>query len=343
MTQRSVRSLLLSSVQVVFAGVALLWLLSQIEPQAVLGRLLGLDQVTIAILLGISLLAVVFRFDTWYAILRVRSPLSLRSAGRITLAVNFINQLLPSRLSGRVAAPFVIKTETGLSYPDAAAAAGVHTGMYAVLYGVASMVGLALIVVLETISTGLLGLLLLSSGLYLFAGASILLGGSNLPALDPVVEWAARWARYVPRVGTTLAARIRGVTEFTAASTTVFRELAWSHRRWARYAASWSVVLLVAPAVRVGILLGAFGSQFEPLILLPLYLITAYSVTLLPLTPGGIGITEATATAVFVAFGVDSGVIVPIVFIDRIFGIYLPAVLGWWPAASLDLTRLSPE
>jgi hypothetical protein len=88
-------------------------------------------------------------------------------------------------------------------------------------------------------------------------------------------------------------------------------------------------------------MLTAFGVAFEPAVLLPLYLVTAYSVTLLPLTPGGVGVTEATATAVFVSLGVPSAAIVPIVFVDRLFGIYLPAVIGWYPAARLDLSALA--
>ncbi len=70
---------------------------------------------------------------------------------------------------------------------------------------------------------------------------------------------------------------------------------------WLRYAVGWAVDLVLAPGVRVGLLLGSFGVAFEPLVALPLYLLVAYTVTLLPLTPGGIGIAEATATAVFVA------------------------------------------
>jgi uncharacterized protein (TIRG00374 family) len=84
----------------------------------------------------------------------------------------------------------------------------------------------------------------------------------------------------------------------------------------------------------------SFGVTVQPAILLPLYLVTAYSVTLLPLTPGGIGVTEATATAVFVSLDVPSAVIIPVIFLDRFLGVYLPALVGWYPSLDMDLSAL---
>jgi len=44
---------------------------------------------------------------------------------------------------------------------------------------------------------------------------------------------------------------------------------------------------------------------------LPRYLVTACGVILLSLTPGGIGVAEATATAMFRMLGVQDAMIVP--------------------------------
>ena len=73
---------------------------------------------------------------------------------------------------------------------------------------------------------------------------------------------------------------------------------------------------------------------------LPLYLVTAYSITLLPLTPGGIGVTEATAVAVFAGLGIPESVAIPVIFLDRFLGVYLPALLGWYPATDVDVSVL---
>ncbi|MFP4530193.1 MAG: lysylphosphatidylglycerol synthase transmembrane domain-containing protein [Halodesulfurarchaeum sp.] len=341
MTARSRRQVAFTVVQYGIAVLALGWLVTQVELAEAASRLAGLDRPTVLAILGVSLLGAIAQIDTWTAVLEPVQSVGIRAVASISLAVNFINQLLPSRLSGRLAAPFVVRANTGMRYADAAAASGVHTGIYAVLYGLVSTIGLLAIMVYEAPSGGLLLLLAISTGLYLLAGSIVLLAGTNLRVLDPIVAGVATILERVPRVGSTLAAWVRGLTEFTEASTRSFRKLAANRRVWVRYAASWSVVLLVAPGVRVWLMLTAFGIQFEPLLLLPLYLLTGYSVTLLPISPGGVGVTEATATAVFVTLGIPAAAIVPIIFVDRIFGIYLPAVLGWVPAARLDLSELA--
>lgn len=341
MTTRSPRQVAITAGQYLIALLAFAWMLEQIEIGAALHRLASLDPFTFGGLLLVSVLGVLARFDTWAAVLNPLTTVGYRAVARISLSVNFINQLLPSRLSGRVAAPFVIRARTGIDYSEAAAVSGVHTGIYAVLYGIVATAGLAAILLFEPISLGLLALLGVSTALYLLAGSVVLVAGSNLHVLDPLLRGMARVASAIPRVGTALAARIDGLTDFTDASTQAFRALVSNRRVWLRYGVGWSIVLLVAPAVRVWLLLTAFGAPFEPMALLPLYLVTGYSVTLLPISPGGVGVTEATATAVFVTLGVPSTVIVPIVIVDRIFGIYLPAALGWLPTARLDLTELS--
>ncbi|MFB6109358.1 MAG: lysylphosphatidylglycerol synthase transmembrane domain-containing protein [Halodesulfurarchaeum sp.] len=340
MTRRTARRVAITALQYAIALLALGWLVSRVDLQAVWARLASLDGPSIAVVLGVSLLGALAQFATWQTVLRPVGSVRFRAAAGISVIVNFVNQLLPSRLSGRLAAPFVIRSKTGLSYADAAAVSGVHTGVYAVLYGSVSTLGLLAIGLHESPPIGLLGLLALSTGLYLVAGGTILLAGTNLPILDPAISRLARAANRLPAVGEALADRIDGLTDFTEASTETVRALAADGGVWLRYGLAWAVVLLVAPALRVWVMLTAFGVEFEPALLLPLYLVTAYSVTLLPLTPGGIGVTEATATAVFVSLGVPRAAIVPIVFVDRLFGIYLPALIGWYPAARLDLSAL---
>ncbi|MDZ7851048.1 MAG: lysylphosphatidylglycerol synthase transmembrane domain-containing protein [Halodesulfurarchaeum sp.] len=343
MSHRSPRQVAFTAVQYAIAVLALGWLVTQIELVEVASRLAGLDLRTVLAIVGVSLLGAVAQFETWGAVLRPIRPVGSRAVASISLSVNFINQLLPSRLSGRLAAPFVVRANTGMRYADAAAVSGVHTGIYAVLYGLFSTVGLLAIVLFETPSRGLLALLAVSTGLYLLAGSVVIVAGTNLQVLDPIVAGIATGLGRLPRIGTKLAAWVTDLTDFTEASTESFRELAADRGVWLRYTASWSVVLLVAPGIRVWLMLSAFGIDFEPILLLPLYLVTGYSVTLLPISPGGVGVTEATATAVFITLGIPGSAIVPIIFVDRIFGIYLPAVLGWIPAARLDLSELAIE
>jgi uncharacterized protein (TIRG00374 family) len=340
-TRPSPQDVLVTAVQYGIGLVALWWLLTQIQFEKLLALLGGLDALTVAAVLLVSVVGLCGRFYTWHVVLNRLQPVSFRAAGSTDLIVNFVNQLLPSRLSGRVAAPFVLRSRIGISYPDAVAASGVHTGIYAVLYGLTATAGLA--VAAGSLSTEVLLLVALSTGLYLAAGAVVLLAGVNLTLLDRLLVGLEGFVRRLPRVSDALAGKIGDAVDFTEASTDVFRRLVSSPAVWLGYAAGWALALAVAPAVRVWLLLAAFGAPFEPAVLLPLILVMAYSVTLLPLTPGGIGVTEATATVVFVALGVPNAVIVPVIFIDRFLGVYLPALGGWYPSLQLNLSELSTE
>jgi len=316
---------------------ALAFLLSQVDVGAVSDNLRETEPAVLVALVLVTVAGVVSRFDTWRAVLSPFARVSLLAAGRVDLAVNFVNQLLPSRLSGRLAAPFILRAETGVDYGDATAAAGAHTGIYAVCYGLVSAVGL--LVIVGRVSTGILLLLVLSTGLYLVAGVVVLLAGLNLTVLDRLVGFLAALAERVPRVGSALADRVRSIPDITESSADAFGQISTDPRIWLRYGVGWAGALVVAPGIRVWLLFLSFGATVDPL-LLPLYLVTAYSITLLPLTPGGIGVTEATATAVFVGLGVPEAVVIPVIFLDRFLGVYLPAVVGWYPTLDMDLSVL---
>jgi uncharacterized protein (TIRG00374 family) len=100
---------------------------------------------------------------------------------------------------------------------------------------------------------------------------------------------------------------------------------------------------MFVPGLRVWLLLTALGESFTPVVLLPFALVMAYSVTILPLTPGGIGVAEASATTVIVALGVRPEIAAVVIILDRVIGVYLPAATGWIPVARMDLSAVLPN
>jgi uncharacterized membrane protein YbhN (UPF0104 family) len=144
----------------------------------------------------------------------------------------------------------------------------------------------------------------------------------------------------VPRVGDRLAGLAGALPSFTDESAGVFRDLSARPGVVVPYALGWAGNLVVAPGLRVLLLLTALGGGFSPEPLLGVALVMAYSVTVLPLTPGGVGVAEASATAVLVGLGVAPELAAVAVLVDRTLGVYLPAVLGWVPAARLDFGEL---
>lgn len=341
MTDRSRRVRLFKVAQYVLGVLALVWVFTQVEWAHVSSLLGRLSVGAVVALLAVSGLEVVIGLYLWYVLLDGVQRTHFSAAANTGLIVLFVNHLLPSRLSGRAVAPFVINNQTGMNYSDAIAVSGVHTGLYAFIYGVLSILGL--LIGFGQLPAGFVLVLALSATLYAVAGVLVLLAGVHMGAVDALVDGVNVLARRVPVVGDRLAVLAEKVPMFTTAAAATFRSLVSDPATVLSYAAGAVVVLLVTPGVRIWLLFEVLGAEFEPMILLPLYLVTAYSVTLLPLTPGGIGVSEASATAVFVALGIPSHIVVPTIFVDRLFRAYLPALLGWYPSLQTDLSGLVSE
>lgn len=329
------RTLLTTGLKYAVAAAVIGWLLSQVDWERV-GRLVaGLDTPTVLAVFGVTVIGLVGRFYTWQVLVG-RGRLSLADAGRLDLAVNFINQLFPSRLSGRSAAPLFIRQYTGVEMSDAVSLTGFHTAVYAGLYGLVSLVGIWL--TWTRLSGGLLVLIGLSASIYVVSALLIVAAGLHIDRLDWITARLRRAVGRVPVVGDKLAGLVDKVPEFTAETAAGFAALLRNPRIISGYTAGWVVAMLVAPGLRFWLLLQGFGTPFSPAVFLPVYLVTAYSVTLLPLTPGGIGISEASATLVFVALGIPESVVIPIVLLDRVLGVYLPALVGSVPAMFVDIS-----
>lgn len=317
-------------------GLAVLgWLAAQIEWGQVAQLLRRLDASTIGSVMAVTVLGLLGRFYTWQALIG-RQDLSLADAGRVDLAVNFINQLFPSRLSGRSAAPVFVRRYSGVDWAAAVSVTGFHTALYAALYGVAAAAGIWF--AWSELSKGLILLLGVSVAVYVGAAVAIVAAGLNLTWLEGMTDWLRRQAKRLPVGADRAGALADKVPSFTAETASKFAKLLYSPGPVAGYTAGWALAMLIAPGLRFWLLLEGLGANFPAAVLLPLYLVMAYSVTLLPLTPGGIGVSEATATLVFVSLGIPETVVVPIVFLDRVLGVYLPALLGAVPAMTVDIS-----
>ncbi|WP_415380580.1 lysylphosphatidylglycerol synthase transmembrane domain-containing protein [Halosimplex sp. TS25] len=327
------------AVQYLVGALALGWVVRQVEWERAVALLADVSAGTAAALVAVSAVGLVASLYMWHVLLDSAAPTRFRDAVQTGLVVLFVNQLLPSRLSGRAVAPFVARDRTGMPYADAIAVSGVHTGLYAVLYGVTALVGVAL--GLGRLPSALVLVLLLSTGLYVAAGTVVLLAGAHMRAVNRVAGAVDAVARRVPVVGGRLGTLTGKLPEFTADSAAAFRALLTDPSAVGQYVAGYALTVLLVPGLRVWLLFESLGVAFEPLVALPLYLVAAYSVTLLPLTPGSIGVSEASATAVFVALGMPAEAVVPVVFVDRLLGSYLPALAGWYPSLRIDFSDLT--
>jgi uncharacterized protein (TIRG00374 family) len=312
------------------------WLVSQGEWQSTADVLTDVSSVAVVGVVALSASGLLFRFLMWYGLLRHIKPVSYRTAAEIDLIVNFVNQLLPSQLSGRSLAPLLVSRRVGVDMGTAIGLTGVSTGLYAIVYGMVALLGIG--VLFEGLSTSILGLVGLSTALYVAAGVVVLVAGLNSSVVDGFVRRFEPLVRRLPRVGSRFADAFDRIPEFTHKSMIVFSETLRSPRTVGLYLVGWIGSVALFPALRIAVLFEALGASFTPVVFLPVIIIAAYSVTLLPLTPGGIGITEATAAVVFVSLGVPYEIAASSVLVDRVIGVYGPALLGWYPMVRTNLS-----
>ena len=328
----------LNALQWLVAIGAFWYVARQINWTATRAELVTLGPLVIGGILLITTLEFGTRFSMWYALLNGRTRTSLATTARVDLVIKFINHVVPSKASGHSVAPLVLRHYTDTDWSEAVTMAGLNTGLYAALYGATALFGV--VVFATRLGEGWLVVILLSTGVYLVAGALVLLAGRRMDVAGRLIGRLSALLGKIPRIGDRLAGLAGAIPSFTDDSAGIFRQLSTRPSVVVPYALAWSGTLMIFPGLRVWLLLTSLGGTFSPVVLLPVVLVMAYSVTVLPLTPGGVGVAEASATAVLISLGVAPELAPVVVLIDRSFGVYLPAVLGWVPAANLDLADI---
>jgi len=319
-------------------GVAVWYVARSVAWRETLSLLAGIDPWILLAVAAVTGLQFCAQFGQWWTLLNAVSRTPLSTVVRLDLVIKFINHVIPSKVSGHSIAPLVVRHYTTLAWSDAVSVSGLKTGLYATLYGLFALAGLALF--LPRLSGPLALVILLSTALYVGIGGLVLLAGRRLELAGALFGRLERTVAAIPRFGARLSALVGKLPSFTEESAARFRALSSRPGVVGPYALAWAGTLVVFPGLRVALVLTGLGGSFTPLYLLPLVLVMAYSVTILPLTPGGVGVAEASATFVLVSLGVSEELAVAVVLVDRVFGVYLPALAGAIPMGDLDLSSL---
>lgn len=329
------------SLKILKYGIALgafAYVFQEIDHQRILTLLSSLDIVVLATIVVITILEFGSRFSSWYVLLNGKHKTRFLTVVYIDLVVKSINHIVPSKASGHSVAPLVIRHYTDTGWPEAVSIAGLNTALYAILYGTITLIGSVFFA--TRLSHGLFLVIVLSTAMYLTIGIVVLLAGRRLDSVSVVFSRLQISIKRLPAVGEKAASLVSKLPSFTSESAALFRDLSANPAVVIPYALAWAGTLMIFSGLRVWLLFEELGSTFTPAWLLPLVLVMAYSVTILPLTPGGIGIAEASATLVFVSLGVSEEVAIAAILIDRSLGVYLPAFLGWFPLMNLNLTDM---
>ncbi|WP_082223402.1 lysylphosphatidylglycerol synthase transmembrane domain-containing protein [Halosimplex carlsbadense] len=317
---------------------AFAYILQEIDHQRIITLLASLDVIVLVAIIVITILEFGSRFSSWHVLLNGQNKTRFLTAVYIDLVIKSINHVVPSKVSGHSVAPVVIHHYTDTDWPEAVTIAGLNTALYAILYGTITLIGSGLLA--TKLPRGLLVIIVLSTAMYLTAGIVVLLAGRRLDSASVVFSRLQIFIKRLPAVGEKAASLVSKLPSFTSESAALFRNLSANPTVVIPYALAWAGTLMIFPGLRVWLLFEKLGSTFTPAWLLPLVLVMAYSVTILPLTPGGVGVAEASATLVFVSLGVSEEVAVAAILIDRSLGVYLPAFLGWFPMMNLNLADM---
>lgn len=252
---------------------------------------------------------------TWRLLFTTEGPLSPSDSLLGTLVVYFAGTFTPGRFSARLSAPFVfhaLEPKQGLGFSTGVVY--LHTACYLAAYGLAGGVGMLLLAFGPPVAAGYL--LAVPVLLYLIAGGGLLYGAmaagtgssggdSTLLGLLP-----SRWTEVIRNQTRHLERLTEDRTNLAAVFFLLF------------------VSVSILPGLRMYLLFRSAGlepSPFALMFLLPAF----YSVTILPISLGGIGLAEGSAVSMFALLGGSSSVILPLVLLDRTLAVYLPALAGW--------------
>ena len=259
-------------------------------------------------------------------LLNVRPPIF--TLVRIIMATTATAHVVPGGAAGGAGLGYQLLTSAGVDGADAGFGLGSAAIGSAIVLNAMLWVALLVSIPLAGLHTiyvvialvGLLALLAASALVYLLTRGE-----------EHAVSFVRAVGRRIPRVGADRLERVvrqvgASVVELGRDRVLLRRAFVWSGLNWLLDAASlWAFV-------------AAFGHAANPVELFTAYGI-ANVLAVIPVTPGGLGVIEATAAALLVSFGIPHAVATLGVLGWRLVNFWLPIPLGVVAYLSLVLPR----
>lgn len=276
------------------------------------------------------ILALLLELGSWVAYaasLRIllRGGVRLMHLVRLVLATTGLSHVFPGGAAGGAGLGYELLTSEGIPGSEAGIVLATEAIGSAVVLNILLLLALLITIPLAGLHPvyvvvallGLVALLLLAALLLLFTAGE-----------ESAVRAVRALGRYLPRLGEDHAEKlVRQIGDAVTA-------LATEHRR-VRMAALWSALNWLLDAGALWCCFAALGHFLNPVELFAAYGI-ANVLAVIPITPGGLGIIEASAAGLIVSFGTPSTVATLGVLGWRLMNFWLPIPLG----AVAYLTRL---
>jgi uncharacterized protein (TIRG00374 family) len=265
---------------------------------------------------------------TW-TLLPPGSRPSMPTAIRITLSTLGLSHVIPGGTAAGTSLGYKLLSNAGASGPEAA-------------FAIASQ-GLGSAVVLNVLLWGGLVVSIPARGFDPLYATAAILGGLLLATVgvaillatrgeDRVIDISCRVAGHLPFLDAdTVAGALRRVAEQLRAlmgqPALLLRATGWAAANW------------ILDMAALGVFLYAFGAR-PPIDGLVVAYGVAYVLAAIPITPGGLGVVEATLTAALVGFGVPRGQALVGVVAYRVANFWLPIPGGAAAYLALKVTDL---
>jgi uncharacterized protein (TIRG00374 family) len=262
------------------------------------------------------------------AVLPPTSPVKFFTIFRIQLTTLSVSHCAPGGSAAGTALGYRLLTQFGAEPSDAGFALGVQGIGSAVVLNLILWIALVVSIPVWGFSPEYL-LAALVGGVLLIL-AALLVYGLTLGE-DRIGGWLERAAAHVPFIDGAMLRRsfaqvAEHLSELSRRRDAMVRALVWATLNW----------LLDAGSLFVFV--GAFGHWVNPDGLLVAYGL-AYVLAAIPITPGGLGVVEATLTALLVGFNTPRGIATLGVVVYRLIQFWAPIPIGGLAYLSLQATR----
>ena len=266
------------------------------------------------------------------SILPPASPLKFFTIVRIEVTTLSVSHCTPGGSAAGTALGYRLMTQAGAAPGDVGFVLGAQGIGSAVVLNV--ILWIALIVSIPVWGFSALYLLAAAVGVVLL-GASGALIYALTRGEERVGDMIERVAVKAPFIN---AAALRQAFSNLAGRLATLGE----HRDVMGKALMWATLNWLLDAASLMVFVGAFGHWVNPDGLLVAYGL-ANVLAVIPLTPGGLGVIEATLTTLLVGFGTARGIATLGVLVYRLFNFWAPIPLGGISYLSLQVDKPGPE
>jgi uncharacterized protein (TIRG00374 family) len=319
--------------QVLVAVGTIAWFVTSIRWGPAFATVSDMSASTIAILVGISVLGQVLIMTQWYLVVTVFEEISFARVTETVLVNLFVGQFIPSRAGTFALLPVLLRRTGKFSYSQGVASVMAHTGWYGLLYALVAAIGLVLLE--PVLSRPMFVLVLTASVMYGAIGGAFVVLAVRPGTVERLVATTSRVLDVLPVSSSLSPGTI--LDRFTGEVINDLQSVMYSWRIAPLFCIAWLGAIVIVPSIRVWIVLTSTADVTISVVVLAPTLVTAYSVTSLPLSPGGVGVTEVTATVVLAAAGVPTEIAALAILVDRVIGVYVPALVGGGLALQLDV------